>query len=130
MINMSFLWGAIAIMLIIIMRSVLKKYFNIDMDKIDVVSVFNSIVSNFSKKKSKICIITRDTGSKNLILASSGKNKATVLATLRQITGINYENAKNIVESTPAAFMRNVSEQEADMTQKALEFVGAKVEIK
>ncbi len=87
-------------------------------------------INYISKRKVDVYTITRNTGNKNLILTDSGKNKATVLATLRQITGINYENAKSIVDSAPLTFMTKVSEQEADLTQKALEFVGAKVEIK
>ena len=52
------------------------------------------------------------------------------MATLRQITGLDYKEAKNVVESVPSTFMTNISDKEADLTKKALEFVGAKVEIR
>lgn len=94
------------------------------------IGVISNVAKNISKQHIDSYTITRNTGNKNLILTDSGKNKATVLATLRQITGINYENAKSIVDSAPLTFMTKVSAQEADLTQKALEFVGAKVEIK
>ena len=74
--------------------------------------------------------VVKSTGNKSLVLVDCGSNKATVMATLRQITGLDYVAAKNIVESTPAVFMSNVSDKEADMNKKALEYVGATVEIK
>ena len=62
-------------------------------------------------------------------MINSGDNQATVMATLRQITGIDYDSAKNIVDSVPSTFMTDISEQEADITKQALEFVGAKIEV-
>ena len=64
-----------------------------------------------------------------MILADVGDNKATVMATLRQVTGISYDHAKWIADAAPAIFMTGLSDDEADMTKKALEFVGAKIEI-
>ena len=52
------------------------------------------------------------------------------MATLRQITGLDYAGAKKVVELVPTTFMTSISDKEADLTKKALEFVGAKVEIK
>lgn len=123
--DMNFLYGAIAIMLIIILRDFIKKKYGFDMDKVDI-----------SKLKSKLkpvnnsAAVKRTTGNKSLIMIDAGVNKATVMATLRQITGLDYASAKSVVETTPSEFLSNISEKEADMTKKALEFVGAKVEIK
>lgn len=75
-------------------------------------------------------VIRRSTGSNSLTLLDAGANKATVTAMLRQITGIDLESAKSIVNSNPYAFMTNISADEADLTKQALEFAGAKVEIK
>ena len=52
------------------------------------------------------------------------------MATLRQITGLDYLSAKKIVEAAPSTFMTSISDKEADLTKKALEFVGAKIQIK
>ena len=109
--DMRFLYAAIAIMLIVFAREFLRRKFNIDMDNIK-------------------DAVVKSTGNKSLVLVDCGSNKATVMATLRQITGLDYVAAKNIVESTPAVFMSNVSDKEADMNKKALEYVGATVEIK
>lgn len=123
MIDVTLLICAIAIMLIIIARDILKKKYNIDMDKI-----------SFSKKGGikieKPLVITKGTGPHSLVLLSAGENKATVMATLRQITGLDYVSAKKVVDSAPSTFMASISDKEADLTKKALEFVGAKVEIK
>ena len=43
MINMTFLWGAIAIMLIVIISALLKKYYGIDTDSIDCKSLFENL---------------------------------------------------------------------------------------
>lgn len=134
MLDERFLYAAIALMLIIIVRDLLKKYTKFDMDKFDVIK----FVKNFKRmctvlfKKNfgdKNYIIQKNTGSRNLILTDVGDNKATVMATLRQVTGISYDHAKWIADAAPATFMTGLSDDEADMTKKALEFVGAKVEI-
>lgn len=134
MLDERFLYGAIALMLIIIARDLLKKYTKFDMDKFDVIK----FVKNFKRMSivyykrlfgGRNYIIKRSTGDKNLILTEIGDNKATVMATLRQITGIPYDHAKWIIEAAPTIFMTNISDAEADLTKKALEFVGAKVEI-
>jgi ribosomal protein L7/L12 len=122
--DIRFLFAALAIMLIIIVRDFLKKRYGFDMDKIDV-SKWRTML-----KKSDNFVITRTTGNKALVMLDAGVNKATVMATLRQITGIDYNSAKQVVEHLPSEFMVNISEKEADLTKKALEFVGATVEIK
>jgi hypothetical protein len=134
MLDERFLYGAIALMLIIIIRDILKKYTKFDMDKFDVIK----FVKNFRRmcivyyKKifgGRSFIINKNTGERNLILKELGENKATVMATLRQVTGIPYDQAKWITEAVPTVVMTNISDAEAEMTKKALEFVGAKVDI-
>jgi ribosomal protein L7/L12 len=122
--DVRFLFAALAIILIIIMRDFLKKRYGFDMDKIDV-SQWRTML-----KKSDEVVITRTSGDKALVMLDAGVNKATVMATLRQITGLDYNSAKQVVEHLPSKFMVNVSDKEADLTKKALEFVGATVEIK
>lgn len=123
MIDMKFLIAAIFIMLILIAREFLKRKFNFDMDNVD----STKLKMLFASKKGSI---SKSTGAKSLVLINPGDNKATVMATLRQITGLNYEEAKNLVDSAPSVLIANISEQEAELNKKALEFVGAKLEIK
>ena len=129
--DLTFLYAALALMLIIIGREILKNRFNIDMDKIDISKLKNlKSKLNVSAKPNTNHVIKKSTGVKSLVLVDVGANKATVMATLRQITGMDYNSAKSIVNSTPAVFMSNVSDKEADLNKKALEFVGARVEVK
>ncbi len=120
--NMTFLICGILIMLIMIAREYLKKNYNIDMDKI--------LISKNSIHIEKAPVIDKGTGNNSLVLIDAGSNKATVMATLRQITGLGYADAKKVIEFIPITFMTSISDKEADLTKKALEFVGAKVEIK
>ena len=134
MLDERFLFGAIALMLIIIARDLLKKYVNFDMDKFDVIKFslnFKRIWSIFYKKKfcSKDYVIRKNTGNNSLLLLDAGDNEAMVMATLRQVTGITYDHAKWIIKAVPSVFISNISKDEAEMTKKALEFVGAKIEI-
>lgn len=124
MIDPIFLYGAIAIMLIVIIKDFLKKKYDIDIDNLQLIETVNKPQSQ------NIPVITKGTGTHSLVLVDAGSNKATVMATLRQITGLDYNTAKNIVNSVPSEFMTEISDKEADLTKKALEFVGAKIEIK
>ncbi len=133
MIDMRFLYAAIAIMLIVFAREVLRRYYNFDMDNVDkdkLKALFKSGFKPVKKQERSQVVIDRASGDKTLVLSECGSNQATVMATLRQITGLDYKSAKTIVDSTPYVFMINVSDKEADLTKKALEFVGAKVEVK
>ncbi len=136
MINTTFLRLAIYIILLFVAIKVLKNKFNIDTDQINVSRYakklyrfvrlkVRSYKSNYAPK-----VINRRTGQKSLVMIDSGLNKSTVLATLRQITGIDYKSAKLIIDSAPSTFMVNISEKEANLTKEALEFVGAQIDIK
>ena len=120
MIEMTLIYGAIVIMLIVISRDVIIKKYGIDIQKTDIKELFNT----------KSPVIKRTTGKNSLTMLSAGENKATVLATLRQITGIDYKRAQAIVnKKSPSKFMTGISDKEAFLTRQALEFVGAKIEI-
>lgn len=124
---MFLLKAAIVLMLIFIVKEILQKKFGIDMDKIDVTNLKN--IKNQIKPVQETTIV-KNTGERTLILKDAGTNKATVMATLRQITGLDYNTAKNIVNSAPSTIMTKISDEEADLTRKALEYVGATIEVK
>ena len=129
--DMPYVYAALAIMLIIFAREILRRRYGFDMDNVNMEklkALFKG--QKVALKKDEDFVIKRTSGDKSLVLSDAGVNKATVMATSRQITGIDYNSAKKIVESAPYTFMTNVSDKEADLTKKALEFVGAKVEIK
>lgn len=131
MVDKTLLFWAIVFMLIFIVKDFLKKKYNIDMDNIDVIKKLKQLQKHTNpNSKEQLHIINKGTGNHSLVLLDAGTNKATVMATLRQITGLDYNSAKAIVESAPSTFMKSISDKEADLTKKALEFVGAKIEIK
>ena len=104
------------------------------MDKFDVLKFLKNYKRMFFLYNKKLAgkhdfIIKKNTGNNSLVLTEVGENKATVMATLRQITGISYDHAKWITDAVPTVFITDISIEEADLTKKALEFVGAKVEI-
>jgi large subunit ribosomal protein L7/L12 len=66
----------------------------------------------------------------NVILAEIGANKVNVIKAVRTITGLGLKEAKDLVESAPAAVKEAVSKDDAAKFKKELEDAGAKVEIK
>jgi large subunit ribosomal protein L7/L12 len=66
----------------------------------------------------------------NVILASAGANKVNAIKAVRAITGLGLKEAKDLVESAPAAVKEGVSKEDAAKFKKELEEAGATVEIK
>lgn len=97
--------------------------------KIDTIVLLKTFAKTFEALKRNDFAIQKTTGVRRLVLLNHGKNKATVKAMLRQITGIDSERANSIINSAPSTIMTNVTEDEAIMTKKALEFVGADCEV-
>jgi large subunit ribosomal protein L7/L12 len=53
-----------------------------------------------------------------------------VIKAVREITGLGLKEAKDLVESAPAAVKEGIEQAEADELKAKLEEVGASVEIK
>ena len=66
----------------------------------------------------------------DVVLASFGSSKVPVIKVVREITGLGLKEAKDLVESAPAAVKEGVEQAEADELKKKLEEAGATVEIK
>ena len=66
----------------------------------------------------------------DVVLASMGDNKVSVIKAVRAITGQGLKEAKETVESAPATIKEGVSKGEAEEVKKALEEAGATVELK
>ena len=66
----------------------------------------------------------------DVMLTSFGSSKVPVIKAVREITGLGLKEAKDLVESAPAAVKEGVEQSEADELKKKLEEVGASVEIK
>jgi len=66
----------------------------------------------------------------DVILASFGENKVTVIKVVREITGLGLKEAKDLVEGAPKPVKEATSKDDAEALKAKLEAAGAKVEIK
>lgn len=66
----------------------------------------------------------------DVVLASFGDNKVSVIKAVRGATGLGLKEAKDLVESAPAPVKEAAGKDEAEELKKALEEAGATVELK
>ena len=66
----------------------------------------------------------------NVVLASFGDNKVSVIKAVRAITALGLKEAKDLVDGAPKPVKEGVSKQEAEDIKKQLEEAGATVELK
>ena len=66
----------------------------------------------------------------DVVMTSFGPNKVSVIKVVRALTGLGLKEAKDLVESAPAAVKEGATKDEAADVQKQLEEAGASVEIK
>lgn len=67
----------------------------------------------------------------DIILKDAGSQKIPVIKAVREIVaGLGLKEAKDLVESAPAAIKKGATKEEAAEAKKKLEQVGASVEIK
>jgi len=66
----------------------------------------------------------------DVMMSSFGANKVSVIKAVRAMTGLGLKEAKDLVESVPAAIKEGVNKDEAEDVKKQLEEAGATVEVK
>ena len=66
----------------------------------------------------------------DVVLASFGEKKVGVIKAVREATGLGLKEAKDLVESAPAAIKEGVNKAEAEELKKKLEEAGATIELK
>ncbi len=66
----------------------------------------------------------------NVVMSAIGDNKISVIKAVRAITGLGLKEAKDMVESAPAAVKEGASKEDAENFKKQLEEAGATVELK
>jgi large subunit ribosomal protein L7/L12 len=66
----------------------------------------------------------------DVMLTSFGEKKVAVIKAVRAATGLGLKEAKDLVESAPAAVKEGVEKAEAEELKKQLEETGATVELK
>ena len=65
-----------------------------------------------------------------VVLTKSGDKKIEVIKEVRAITGLGLKEAKDLVEGAPKTVKEGASKADAEKFKKALEAVGAAVELK
>ena len=63
-------------------------------------------------------------------LTDVGGTKVAVIKAVRGATGLGLKEAKDLVESAPAALKEGISKDDAEALKKSLEEAGAEVEVK
>ena len=67
----------------------------------------------------------------DVVLAAVGANKISVIKVVREIVaGLGLKEAKDLVESAPAAVLQGVNKDDADKAKAKLEEAGATIELK
>ena len=64
-----------------------------------------------------------------VMLKEAGASKLAVVKAVKELTGLGLKEAKDLVDSAPAAVKEGVSKDEAEGLKKALEEAGAVVEL-
>ncbi len=66
----------------------------------------------------------------DVMLNSAGAAKLKVVKEVKNLLGLGLKEAKDLVDNAPSAVKEGVSKEEAEELKKALEAVGAEVELK
>jgi len=66
----------------------------------------------------------------DVVLASIGEKKVSVIKAVRALTGLGLKEAKGLVDSAPSVIQEGVAKDAAEEAKAALETAGATVEIK
>ena len=112
-----------------------------DMSVMDVVELVSAMEDKFGVSAAAVAVapaaVAADSGAVaeeqtefNVMLTSFGDKKVAVIKAVRTITGLGLKEAKDLVESAPAAVKEGASKVEAEDIKKQLEEAGAGVELK
>ncbi len=66
----------------------------------------------------------------DVMLTSAGEKKIQVIKEVRGLTNLGLKEAKELVESAPAAILEGATKEAADEAKEKLEAAGASVELK
>ena len=65
----------------------------------------------------------------NVMLQEIGPNKINVIKAVREVTTLGLKEAKELVESAPAAVKEGIGKDDAEAAKEKLEAAGAKVDL-
>ena len=99
------------------------------MSVMDVVELVSAMEEKFGVSAAAAVAVAEKTEF-DVILKAAGANKVAVIKAVRGATGLGLKEAKDLVESAPAALKEGVSKDDAEALKKSLEEAGAEVEVK
>ena len=103
------------------------------MSVMDVVELISAMEEKFGVSAAAVAAAPEAAEEKtefDVILKAAGANKVAVIKAVRGATGLGLKEAKDLVESAPAALKEGVSKDDAEALKKSLEEAGAEVEVK
>ena len=101
------------------------------MSVMDVVELISAMEEKFGvSAAAAVAVAAGEKTEFDVILKAAGANKVAVIKAVRGATGLGLKEAKDLVESAPAALKEGVSKDDAEALKKALEEAGAEVEVK
>ena len=74
--------------------------------------------------------VAEEKDSFDVVLTDAGDKKIGVIKEVRGLTSLGLKEAKELVESAPAAVLEGASKDDAEAAKEALEGAGASVELK
>jgi large subunit ribosomal protein L7/L12 len=110
-----------------------------DMSVMDVVELIKSMEDKFGVSAAAAVAVAAPAAAAaaveektefTVMMTKIGENKINVIKAIRTITGLGLKEAKDLVESAPAAVKEGVNKAQAAEMKKALEEAGATVEVK
>ena len=66
----------------------------------------------------------------NVVLLEAGAQKVQVIKAVRELTGLGWKEAKDLVDGAPTNVKEGANKADAEAAKKKLEDAGAKVELK
>jgi large subunit ribosomal protein L7/L12 len=112
-----------------------------DMSVMDVVELVSAMEEKFGVSAAAVAAapaaVSADAGAAveeqtefDVVLTSFGDKKVAVIKAVRGMSGLGLKEAKDLVESAPAAIKEAAGKAEAEDMKKQLEEAGASVELK
>lgn len=75
-------------------------------------------------------LLLRKNPSFGVVLKGAGANKLAVVKAVKEQTGLGLKEAKDLVDGAPSTIKEGLAKADAEALKKALEEVGAEVELK
>jgi large subunit ribosomal protein L7/L12 len=110
-----------------------------DMSVMDVVELIKSMEDKFGVSAAAAVAVAAPAAAAEVVeekteftvmMTKTGEKKIEVIKAIREITGLGLKEAKDLVESAPAAVKDGVNKEQAAEIKKKLEAAGATVEVK